>query len=320
MERHAEGGEGLLNAICRYLDLFTPHIRPPGPIAAYSFSSTRGSTIANRVARLAQAIADAFSRLGTDTRYLLRIADHFFQIHHKGDHYAWGLIGELSDLEDHLAEPTPQFLPTRIDRLSMQNSPLPALITRNEPGLIQVFYRIHDSGIQLYIFDEQGAVFQQRVADADEYRLLIQQQRFLDSVATRRILHTGDSAPNPGPRFARVGRLPSGEWQVKAIKVPSTRVTDHIELVLAVSPGGRLQEGFRLQLGQHEFDSLMLGEDLYQEVARHLHSLRRKGSKPYPVYLTGVISAEGDPSGPCSLVELLRLKQQLEQRLADAMR
>lgn len=320
VERHVDAGEGLLNAVCRYLDLFSPHTHRPGPIAAYSFSSTRGRAIANRVARLAQAVADAFFRLGTDTRYILRIADHFFQIHHKGDHYAWGLIGELGDLEDHLAEPTAQFLPTRIDRVSMQNSPLPALLTRNEPGLIQVFYRIHDAAIQLYIFDELGAIFQQWVPNAGEYHLLIQQQRFLDSIASRRMLATGDGSASAGARFARVGRLPSGEWQVKAIKVPSSRITDHTELVLAVSPGGRLQEGFRLQLGQHEFDSLLLGDDLYREVARHLRSLRRKGSESYPVYLTGVISAEGDASRPCSLVELLRLKQQLEQRLAEAMR
>jgi hypothetical protein len=97
-------------------------------------------------------------------------------------------------------------------------------------------------------------------------------------------------------------------------------VTDHTELVLAVSPGGRLQDGFRLQIGQHDFDSLLLGDDLYREVAEHLRSLRRRGSEYYPVYLTGVISAEGDASGACSLVELLHLKQQLEQRLAEAMR
>jgi len=319
VERHMEGGEGLLNCLCRYLDLFAAHAHKPGPITAFSFSSTRGSAIARRVAKLAQAVADAFFRLGTDTRYILRIADHFFQIHHKGDHYAWSLIGELGDLEEHLAEPTPHFLPTRIDRVSIQNSPLPALVTRNEPGLIQVFYRIRDAGIQVYIFDEQGAVFQQWVADADEYHLLVQQQRFLDSVASRRMLATGDGGANPDTRFARVGRLPNGDWQVKAIKVPSSRVTDHTELVLAVSPGGRLQDGFRLQIGKHDFDSLLLGDDLYREVAGHLRSLRREGSESYPAYLTGVISAEGDAGGACPLVELLRLKQQLEQRLAEAM-
>lgn len=320
VERHDGGSEGLLDCICRYLNLFAPQDHKPGSIAAYSFSSTRGSAIANRVAKLAQSIAESFFKLGNEARYILRIADHFFQIHHRGDHYAWGLIGELNELEEHLAESTPTFIPTRIDRISMQDSPLPALMTRNEPSLIQVFYRIHDSGIQLYFFDERGSMFQQWVDRADEYHLLVHQQLFLESVASRRLLPSADGKANVKPVFARVGRLSNGDWQVKTIKVPSTRMVDHTELVLAVSPGGRLQEGFRLQLGQYEFDSLVLGDDLYQEVARHLRRLRRTASEPYPVYLTGVIGAEGDASGPCSLVELLRLKQQLEQRLAEAMR
>ena len=66
IERHPEGGEGLLNCLCRYLDLFSPHQRSPGPIYAYSFSSTRGSAIANRVLRLAQSVNDTFHRLGTN--------------------------------------------------------------------------------------------------------------------------------------------------------------------------------------------------------------------------------------------------------------
>lgn len=319
IETYPNGGEDLLDCLCRYLDLFAPHAHKPSSILAYSFSSTRGRAIANRVAKLAQSVANTFVKLGRSARYLLRIADHFYQIHHKGDHYAWSPVGELDDLEHHLAESVSTFLPTRIDHMSMQDSPLPALMTRNEPGLIQLFYRVRERGIQLYIFDENGAVFQQWVGGADEYHLLIQQQRFLDTVASRRILGSSDGAGNPSPEFARVGRQSTGEWQVKPIKVPRTKVTDHTELVLAVGPGGRLQEGFRLQLGNQEFDSLLLGDDLYLQVARELRRLRRTEGETYPVYLTGVISAEGDSGGACPLMELLRLKRQLEQRLATAM-
>jgi len=320
IETYPNGGAGLLDCLCRYLDLFTPHVHKPGPIVAYSFSSTRGRAIANRVAKLAQSVADTFSKLGPDARHLLRIADHFYQIHRRGEHYVWAPIGELDDLDEHLAESTATFLPTRIDRVSFQDSPLPALMTLNEPGLIQLFYRVRERGIQLYVFDERGAVFQQWVGGADEYHLLVQQQRFLDTVANRRLLGSSDGSVSPRPRYARVGRQSTGEWQVKPISVPRARGIDHTELVLAVGPGGRLQEGFRLQLGNHEFDSLLLGDELYTEVARHLRRLRNNDGETYPVYLTGVISAEGDAGGPCPLMELLRLKQQLEQRLATAMR
>jgi len=319
IERHPDDGEGLLNCLCRYLDLFSPHQRSPGPIYAYSFSSTRGRAIANRVLRLAQSVSDTFHRLGCNARYLLRIADHFFQIHRPGDHYAWAPIGELEDLESHLAESTADFVPTRIDRMSMQGSPLPTLMVRNEPGVIQIFYQVRERGIELYVFDENGAVFVQWVAGADEFHLLIQQQRFLDSFASRRVLNTLDDAIPRPPEFARIAPQGTYDWHVTMIKVPRTRITDHTELTLTVSPGARLQEGFRLQLGNHEFDSLLLGDDLYSEVAAHLRRLRRS-AEDYPVYLTGVLSSEGDSGGPCSLIDLLRLKQQVEQRLAEAMR
>ena len=45
----------------------------------------------------------------------------------------------------------------------------------------------------------------------------------------------------------------------------------------------------------------------------------RRGGEFYPVYLTGVISAEGDAGGPCPLIDLLRLKRTVEERLVAAM-
>ncbi len=319
IERHPGGAEGLLDCLCRYLDLFAVHLHKPEPISAYSYSSTRGDAIAARVARLVQAIAEAFYRQGTGMRYILRIADHYFQVEVRGERYRWTPIGELNALEQHLAQPASAFQPTRIDRLSMPGSPLPVLMTRNEPDVVQVFYQVLSRGIQLYILDECGSVFQQWVADADEYHLMVQQRRFLDAVASRRLLSDIGGLGDSGPRFARITPLASGDCQVTAIKVPRTRVTDHTELTLAVGPGGQLHEGFRLQLGSREFDSLSLGDALYHEVAKHLRRLRRTGAS-YPVYLTGVISAEGDNGKPCGLIELLRLKQQVEQRLAQQMR
>ncbi|MCG6967968.1 MAG: class I adenylate cyclase [Chromatiaceae bacterium] len=319
IERHPDGAEGLLNCLCRYLDLFVPHAHKPAAIAAYSFSSTRGGAIAARVARLVQSVADTFHGQGSEVRYLLRIADHFYQLYHRNDRYTWAQIGEDRDLAQYLAESEGAFRATRIDRLSMPESPLPSLMTRNLPGAIQVFYEVREHAIQLYVFDECGALFQQRIANADEYYLMIQQRRFLDTFTSRRQITDIDGSGDPGPFFARIEQLSSGEWQVTAVRVPRTRILDHTELTLAVSPGGQLHEGFRLQLGSQEFDSLVLGDALYREVAKQLKRLRHGGAA-YPVYLTGVISAEGDAGRPCGLIELLRLKQQVEQRLLEAMR
>ncbi len=320
VEHYGNGGEGLLDCLCRYLDLFAPHAHKPGPVAAYSYSSTRGGAIAQRVARLVQSVADSFDRRGQDSRYLLRIADNFYQVYFDTDQYAWAPIGQLADFDALLAKSTGRFQHACIDPLSMPDSPLPALMRRNREGQIQLFYRVLERGIELYCFDQNGAVFQQWSASADEYHLLVQLQRFLDALASRHTLASGDGAPLFSAQFARVNHRPDGEWMVTPIKVPHSKVTDHTELVLAVNPGGRLQDGFRLQMGNREFDSLLLGDALYDEVAIHLRQLRRHSSETYPVYLTGVIGAEGDAGRAFSLIELLRFKYQVEERLAVAMR
>jgi len=318
VERHLGGGNELLFCLCRYLELFSPHALPPEPISAYSFSSTRGSAIAARVARLVHSVAETFYRHRGKVRYIVRIADGFFQIYRQEDRYAWASIGELEDLAAYLANPCREFRVTRIDRQSMQESPLPTLMKHNEAGAVQVFYQVMKQGIQLYVFDCDGALFQRWVAGADEHHLMIHQRRFLDDLAGRRLLTSIDAQADAETRFCRIARQPSGDWQISAIDVPHSRLIDHTEMLLSVGPGGDLQHGFRLQLGRREFDSLTLGDELYPEVARHVKQLRRTGDS-YPVYLTGIVGTEGDGRGQCSLIELLQLKQQVEQCLAEAM-
>jgi adenylate cyclase class 1 len=319
IERYADGGDGLLDCVCRYLDLFAPHRHDLESIASFSYSSTRGGAIANRVTRLVYSIAEAFHNNGQNTRYLLRIADQHYQIHRSDERYTWEAVGNDADFTTHLARSHTEFVPTRIDRMSMQNSPLPALLTRNLPHKVQVFYQVRDRGIQLFVFDENGGVFQQWIESADEYYLMVQQQRFLDTIASRRLLASARATADCGAQFARVVETARGDWQITNIRVPRTRITDHAELILAVSAGCRLDDGFRLQLGRKEFESLLLGDALYTEVVRHIRRLRN-GHSNYPIYLTGVISAEGDEGGRCPLIDLLRLKQQVEMSLATAMR
>lgn len=98
----------------------------------------------------------------------------------------------------------------------MQDSPLPTLIKRSEPGVIQVFYELTDRGIHLYFFDQHGAFTSQWMSGADEYHLLIHQRRFLDAVIENRLLGPrGDgAAQRPDVRFTRIHRVASGDLQL----------------------------------------------------------------------------------------------------------
>lgn len=321
VERHPQGGTGLLDCLCRYLNLFSPHKHKPGSIAAYSFSSTRGGAIANRVSRLAQSVCGTFHQLGEQARYLVRISDHFYEIHFANAQYNWTPIGELEDLYRYLAYPEEGCVPTRIDRISMQDSPLPALLKRNEPGVIQLFYEVSERGIQLYFFDQHGAFTQQWMPGADEYHLLVHQRRFLDSVIKQRLLppYGSEPAQQQEVRFTRIYPRAAGELQLSTMKVPTVTGNDYIDMVATTGPHCRLQDGFRLRLDNQTFDSRELGNRLYAEVAKQLRRLRRSNID-YPVYMTGMQNADPKAKGSCKLVDILKFKRQVEQRLAEAMR
>ena len=317
IERHDDPEHGLLDCLCRYLDVFAPHAHRPRPIEAFSYSTARGDTIARRVAQLVDAVAGAFHASGPATRYLLRTGDRFYEVGRHDGRYAWEEVGDRSRLARRLERPRASHHPTRIDTGSIAESPLPLLLQLDEPGVVQVFYVGGERGIRLFVLDEVGAVFEQWCPEADERYLSVQLQRFLDTVASRRLL---DGRPTGGhARFARVARAGPGEWQVEAVSVPPSRVIDHTGLVLVVGPDCRLEQGFRLHLGEREFDSLMLGEGIYADVVRHVRGLRRFAGD-YPVYLTGVVGADGDAGGACRLIDLLHLKRRVEQSLAQAMR
>jgi adenylate cyclase, class 1 len=315
IERYDDPDHGLLDCLCRYLDVFAPHDHGPRPIEAFSYSTPRGDTIARRVTQLVLAVAQAFHAVGPATRYLLRTGDSFYQVSRRDERYAWEEIGGPDRLGRILGRPRARHHPTRIDGNSLPGSPLPLLLQRDEPDMIQVFYLVGEQGIRLYVFDEQGAVFEQWCPGADERYLVTQLQRFLDTAASRRLLN--GQAPAGSARFARVVQVRPGDWQVEAVRVPPSRVTDHTGLVLVVGPDSRLEQGFRLHLGEREFDSLLLGDRIYRDVVDQVRRLRRHEGD-YPVYLTGVVGADGDAGGACHLIDLLQLKREVEQSLAEA--
>lgn len=317
IERYDDPEHGLLDCLCRYLDVFAPHTHRPRPIAAFSFSSGRGDAIARRVAQLVEGVAQAFHAGGPTTQFLLRTGDRFHAVYRQDERYAWEEIGDGERLARSLGQPRGRFRPTRIDGYSLPDSPLPQLLQRDEPGIVQVFYRVAAHGIELFVLDEGGAVFEQWCPNADERYLLTQLRRFLDTVASRRLLNGLDPGGS-GARFAQVHQDRAGDWQIEAVSVPPSRVTDHTGLVLVVGPDCRLEQGFRLYLGDREFDSLLLGERLYDDVVRQVRRLRQRGDD-YPIYLTGVVGADGDAGSACRLIDLLHLKRQLERSLAAAM-
>lgn len=321
--RH-KGKEGLLESACQYLQLALkrPADAPAPSIRARGFSSIRAGSIAQRVEQIYGDLSRAFGPQGNaDSRYLIEIGDDFFLLQQNENAFSWFEVGGLEELLEELSHPLPRFRPYVVDPLTLRDSPLPAILRANRPERIQVFFHVARPYTDLYILDEQGALFSQRIFGASERHLLTQQQRFFDQLLDRRnLLNTdGDGQPPEPPSYHRLSKNKDGAWRMRKRRPPSGKIPpDYLELRL-ISEGADLARGnYSLVCREQEFSTVEHGDQLYAAVAARVQAWRASGQR-YPLYLTGV-----ELSGPAarpggSTMEILQLKKRLETQLNQAL-
>jgi len=309
---HYQDEEGVLDLLCAHLDLFWQN-REPGQLQCHCHTPAYGGAINARLTRLATDQLNHFRHFGEQARYLLCIADQFHLIEVRRRQFTHSPVGGQLELLELLGEADDRFRPTLLDEAAIPNSPLAFVLRANRPQLVQVLYQVQRSGIDMFVLDDSGALHQQWLANAEERHFLIQQQRFFDTVRAWR------SQPGSGGSELVFGRLKQvdGEWQVETVLPPHHAAGAHTELILSTGRRGPWRDGFSLISGTREFNSLSLGAELYNTVADYLLGLRKPGTS-YPIYLTGVVVADEALGMPMPLAELLRFKNRVENRLADA--
>ena len=212
-------------------------------------------------------------------------------------------------------------VPLVIDPMALRDTPLPAIYAENQRNAIQLFYYNRRTTTELYLLDEQGALFQQRLPSTDEHFLLMQQQRFLNDILLTRNLQARNPAHRlllDAPKFYLLDRDREGRYTAQAKAAPRHRLSDdYLELRLICDSIDLARTPHFLVCGEREFSSVEYGARLYAAVAEFILSQRR-GGEAYPIYLTGLELA--DFSGtPTATIALFNLKKRVEQRLSEAM-
>lgn len=315
---HYQGGEGLLDMLCSHLTLFR---RSPPSARLECRCDTPGyaHAISIRLSKLADTLLRHFAQHGETARYLLRIAEDFHLLEQRHGEFAHVPLGGEQELLEFLAETLDHSRATALDHLALPDSPLAFVLQQNRPDQVQFFYQTRRNGIELWVLDRSGALYHQSLTSgAEESYFLDRQQRFF---ATLQAWHSPLDANGSSDRpvhFLRLSRE-RGTWLMQPVYPRRFRPAAHTELLLSTGRRGPWEDGFSLISGSREFNSMQLGERLYDEVARYLFSLRAPGND-YPIYLTGVMVADGSRPTPLPLVQLLRFKGLIEQRLAGSVR
>ncbi len=319
------GTNGLLESLCRHLQLIHK-LRSPKHLAIHGFGSARSHNIAARVEHLINDLIDCFliSGTGLNSRYVLEIENRFACIFYANETFHYMLFEDQLELFDQLGEATNGFQQVVFDQKALQKHPLPSVFSRNRPDIIQLFTWQLEKGTQLFILDENGCLFHQFVKNADEKHLLIQQQRFFESLANRRSLLSVDTASkslNYAPEYYRMEKTERKEWLATDARMPDLAVSSsYTELELLVGNGAQDNlNSYSIVCNDQEFDYLILRDDIYVAVAGYILNIR-KNAATYPVYLTAIAPTGMENDREWSTINMLNFKKKLENQVNVALR
>jgi len=321
-----QGTVGLMESLCHFLRLaLINQKQDTAPrVTAHSFSSVRSSGIARRVETLFNDACHALgpSGAGLDARYLLQADDDYYLIQRQQDNLGFLALGDLEELLDLLGQPQYRFRPVTIDAMALQDTPLPIIYQCNREGIIQLFYHTEKGQTQLFVLDEQGALFSQQLPATDEHYLLLQQQRFLNGVRLMRSLLAEQPAHRlllDAPEFHCLEKDRQGCFVAHPRTPPRHRLPDNYLELRLISDGLDLGHSPHVLIcGDREFSSLQHGQQLLESVVEYILT-QRQGQQTYPIYLTGLELSGTSGEGIAPTCELFEFKKRLEQKLNQVM-
>ena len=314
------GTAGLLESLCRHLQSIHKTTNPQH-LSVHGFGSARSHSIASRVEKLVNSLIDCFliSGTGLNSKYVIEIENRYACIFYANDAFHYILLDDQLELFDQLGEGSNEFQQVVFDEQAVRKHPLPDIFKHNRPDTIQVFSWQLGNGTQLFVLDENGCLFHQFVKNADEQHLLIQQQRFLESLSNRRTLLSVDSASkslNYAPEYYRMEKSDRKEWIAIDAHMPDLPVSANyteLELIIGNGPEDSLTS-YSILCNDEEFDYLILRDDIYVAVAGYILNIR-KNADTYPVYLTAIAPTGMDNDKEWSTITMLNFKKRLENQV-----
>lgn len=322
------GRTALLDCLCDYF-AWSPvgSGSLPPPVPCFSFSSSRGAIIARRLEELLGEATDFFYRnyWRRHARYALRIGQHYYVLQCENDVPRYCEFDSQNGLLNYLASPQTAFSPIRIDKQTLDGSPLPLILARNREGIVQFFFRVQGPRAHVYILDERGSLFHQCVAFHDRQTLLGQFQQFLDAVRYRlcNMSLPNSLADNEDCQYHQVSRDHQDDFQLETLRaLPYAGKSGFMDVQVIGDLDDERHGSFSIFCGNREFSALEYGDRLFHEVALHITHKRSSGSS-YPIYITDIdvnpAMLGSDKADGMQTIHFLSYKKRIESLLNEAL-
>lgn len=326
-----EGVDGLIECLSTYMQWSPPSQgRLPAQVLTQCYTSGRGMAIAGRVKELFDDVTGVYygRTYPSTTRYVLRFGHHYHVLYLENDKLDFDRVGTDAELVDYLARPYASYTPIIFDKYAQADSLVSMFYRFNRPDIIQLFYRQSGNAIEIHVVDERGSLFYQKTNHMNIEALLIQYKRFFNSVTYRQNIQISEGPEESARKktaveFYQAVIKRTGKTQLVRSDMPmDSDKAGYFNIQVIGDFIGDGKSGFSIYCDQKEFTSLEFGEQVFDEVARHVLEKRKSGLH-YPIYITDIDLPRtllGNEAGDhVQTIHFLNYKRSIEEKLNTAL-
>ena len=322
------GVDGLLSCLSEYLQWAPPGggVSPSMP-SVFCFSSNRGTAISQRIRELFGDVIACY--YGGDeaqaSRYILAVEQTYYALFLENSILRYSKLGDYNELMMYLSRSQSVFSPVVIDRYALNDAFLPLIFKLNRPGVIQVLYRVDNKSADVYVVDERGSLFNQRIVYFDQGALVQHLLVFFMAVINRQqndITIQDSNMPSTEVEFYEAVKDERGGRKLVRVAIDTGKRTGNYFNVQVISDGSEDDpSSFTIYCNDEEFPGLQYGENLFEAVAAFMLKQRNGGAR-YPIYITDIDLPRAvfgvEAGGRIQTIHYLNYKKQIEDKLKNA--
>jgi len=328
------GIDGVADWICELLEHYfdaakTSQERENVLPTMHCFGSQVSHALTTRINQLCSSVVESFiGEKNNVNRYVYEAGKQYYCILETNGQFSYKKYPNLKQMFASFSQPSVSHFNTRVSEFSLQTSPLPELFGVNAPNVVQFFLQKTKSSVMIYVVDEKGALYHQKLPEDSVDSIARHFLEFFQNVSKRRALTEGgsldqfdenESMVNDVEMYVLKKRKFRYEAQPLDIDVQELQDSYHIHVA-----GDMVDKKsvFTFFCDDVEFSSSDWGSKIFREVAKHVFNKRKSGKKYY-VYITDLtlsaVLLGKKSSHMAQTVELLKYKKRIEESLNKAL-
>ncbi|MEM7252488.1 MAG: class I adenylate cyclase [Pseudomonadota bacterium] len=312
---HYQDVAGLLECLCEHVNRCRQAGQPPPRIECHALSSDYAQAIQRRVQELSDELLDWAATKPNGSLFIVKSGANHHALQRTEAGLWLAFSGNYAEFIAFLGRTeSDQRLDLTFDKRIAPESAIATVYKASQESQITVCYQLNGKQADLYITDEKGALFFDRIEFDSEAILIRNLSEFFESVHFRQASDSFNIMP-PAVRFfelVRHGgayRLRSANDEFQERLNPSAAV----QVIAQLTPDG--ETVFSLFCEDEEFSSREYGEGVFEALAQHILN-RRAGRAPYPIHITDLdLSRLSKNASRLQTVHYLMYRRRFEERV-----